>query len=276
MIEDVVFSLPGAVGRVAYTLRQRDYRTIIRRDVFKDFEGNPTNTVFVGDSLDKVQGAKENGFLTCFVHHAAESHRRKFTGFDMGVKTPKDILKVLRTRVDVREATVDDLDEIVSVAKSAFPTENPKEKLKLSKEFFKDQYVQPKFSALYVAELNGKIVGYVNYNPRMYTGSFELMQIGIRKDLQRHRIGSALILQSRASYIRKMEAKRVDVFAVLLTTTADNEAGHSLYKRLNFRRNGEIRHAYVGLGNLEDGFGFIYDPTRRYEGEYATNKGSRK
>ncbi len=39
MIEDVVFSLPGAVGRVAYTLRQRDYRTIIRRDVFKEFEG---------------------------------------------------------------------------------------------------------------------------------------------------------------------------------------------------------------------------------------------
>jgi len=277
MIDNVVFSLWGNrdLDSVIASLWQRGYHTkfVWREYDLGSFEWNPHNTVFIGGDLAKVQQAKEIGFLTCLVHADADSPEKGYTGFDMEVTDPEGILSVLKTRVDVREATVDDLDDMLRVAQSAMPSEYSGETLERDQRFYRE-YIDSWFSALYVAELGGEMVGYVNYNPRMLTGSFELMQIGVHEDHQRKGIGSALILQSRADYIRKMVAKGIPVFTVLLTTTGDNEAGQTLYQRLNFRINGEIENAYVGLGNREISLGFVFDPTLRYEGEYATHKES--
>lgn len=274
MIEDVIFSLGEDVSGVVTELMQREYKPFNGGPEYDldGFDKIPQNAVFVGDDPVKVQQAKEKGFLTCLVHADASSTKREFTGFDMEVENPEDILDVLKTRINVREATVEDLDDAWKVMQSAMPTEYPDWKKELTKRFYRQLYIEPDFSALYVAELDGKIVGYVNYNPRQLTGTFELMQIGVRKDLHGNGIGSALLLQSRAAYIKKMQELGLPIFTVLLTTTKDNEAGESLYLRTNFRRNGEIINAYVGLGNEEFSFGFIYDPTKKYMGEYKITK----
>ena len=89
----------------------------------------------------------------------------------------------------IRKAEIADSKGLVGVAESAFEHEYKKHG-GLSDQYFRE-IVNSQFCGVYVAELNKEIVGYALYIPIAMVETAELMQIGVKREFQGRRIGTA-------------------------------------------------------------------------------------
>jgi len=164
--------------------------------------------------------------------------------------------------INIREANVNDVDEIVKVAESVFPHEY-KGKNTISKEYFKD-IISSSFNGLYVAQKGDVLLGYAFYIPLVLVGTSELVQIGVKKEERGGGIGTFLLSKSLKKYIEKLKVKGIGVYSVFLTTSKDNPVGQRLYKKVGFKETGEMRDTFVGLGNIEIIMTHIVDKSKVY------------
>jgi len=81
-------------------------------------------------------------------------------------------------------------------------------------------------SSLYVAEKNGKIVGFANFSPVKEEGEVELGAIYLYKEYQGEGIGTALLQEG----IKELNGAR----SVYISVEKENETGTSFYRAKGF------------------------------------------
>ncbi|MFI8575394.1 GNAT family N-acetyltransferase [Rossellomorea aquimaris] len=81
-------------------------------------------------------------------------------------------------------------------------------------------------SSLYVAEKNGKIVGFANFSPVKEEGEVELGAIYLYKEYQGEGIGTALLQEG----IKELKGAR----SVYISVEKENETGTSFYRAKGF------------------------------------------
>ena len=152
--------------------------------------------------------------------------------------------------IEIRKAKISDLSGIIEVAESAFEHEYNKENLDLIKKLFLEK-ITSRFKDIYVSVDNEKVVGYAIYGPILLTGTFELYQIGVKKEQREKGIGTWLLKESLQRYSNSLKELGIDLYACYLTTSSDNPAGQKLYEKAGFKHTGEIRDSFIGKGNVE-------------------------
>lgn len=127
----------------------------------------------------------------------------------------------------VRKMLPGDLKEVLAIEKVSFPTP-------WSENMFLEELYYPLCCAL-VAELNGKVVGYISF--LIVLDEIHLRNIAVRDDLKRRRIASTLI-DSMFKISSEKEAHRCT-----LEVRKSNHGAISMYKKFGFVVKG-IRPLY--------------------------------
>lgn len=136
--------------------------------------------------------------------------------------------------VRLRPITNDDLEEVMMIERSAFD-------YPWSAGFFR-QELQVACSRSILAEIEGRIVGYIVY--WLLPGAIDIHNIAVHTDYRRRGIGRLLLSRVVS------EAKRQSLARVMLEVRRSNRAAQSLYESMGFMSTG-IRKGYYS-DNGED------------------------
>lgn len=133
----------------------------------------------------------------------------------------------------IRQMTEKDIEAVQQVArKSWHTTYQGIIPMSIQEEFLTRAYSKEMlakrlmFSHLFVAELDGKVVGFANYSPMTEQGVAELNAIYLLPDYQAMGIGTAL-LKAGLDFLK-------EVNIIYLNVEQDNEIGKRFYKRKGF------------------------------------------
>ena len=163
----------------------------------------------------------------------------------------------------IREAQSQDLDELAHLAENIFEQEYKKYSIEMRKDYFLS-IINGRFNGFYISEIDKNITGFAIYIPIVLVGTAELLQMGVRKDLQGQGIGTRLLRESMDKYIEKLKSNKLDLYALYLTTSEDNPVGQRLYEKCGFERKGRLEDTFIGIGNVEIIMTKILDRTKVY------------
>lgn len=124
--------------------------------------------------------------------------------------------------LEIRSATENDLNDLVELEQACFP-----EYWKKTKEDFKRE-IEAKVSVLFVAFLDGKLVGYTSNSISANGINGHYARIATLPQVRKQRIATSLTVQA-FHWFREQRVKNV-----LLTTFAESEAHNLMYKKWGF------------------------------------------
>lgn len=131
----------------------------------------------------------------------------------------------------------DDLNQILKIEREAFS--NP-----WNVKFFKEELRHNAFAIYLTAKDEGEIIGYVGCWFKNNANAVHIVNLAVKKDFRRERIGTYLIKE-----IIDM-ASNLQMDVVSLEVRVTNEAAIKLYQNLGFEKAGLTPHYY--LDNNED------------------------
>jgi len=166
-------------------------------------------------------------------------------------------------KIIIREATLDDVSNLVDVAEDAFEQEYKKHSKESNATFFRE-HMSCSRNGLYVAQDGDNLAGFSYFIPVVRVGTVELVQIGVRKDWQNKGIGTKLLSESSEKYVQKLENKGEEIYAMYLLTSEDNPVGQRLYKKCGFELKGKMDDLFIGKGDVELVLGKILRPDKIY------------
>ncbi|HWP56295.1 MAG TPA: ribosomal protein S18-alanine N-acetyltransferase [Candidatus Acidoferrales bacterium] len=143
--------------------------------------------------------------------------------------------------LELRRIEPADLDEVMRIEKSSFPTP-------WSTRFFVEELRAP-CAQSFVACRNGRIVGYILY--WVLPGALDIHNVAVDRDYRRQGVGRSLLNAAIA------EAKERGLQRVTLEVRRSNQIAQSLYYKLGFVVQG-VRAGYYS-DNGEDAFVMALD-----------------
>jgi len=132
----------------------------------------------------------------------------------------------------LRPARAQDLKDILEIERLSFPS--PWSTVHFYAELYKD------YAHLWVAELDGKVVGYVCF--WIIAGEAHLANIAVHPSFRRKGIGSFLL----KTVLRFLKRRQVD--RLLLEVRVSNKAARKFYEKFGFRKDGLRRSYYQDTG----------------------------
>jgi len=156
--------------------------------------------------------------------------------------------------IKIREAKEKDLEQIAKIALACFPedfvdgTKKESSTKKNALNWIKERFENKTFAKYYVAELNGKVVGYIfHLMLGGLSGIVQLEQIGVDPEHRQKGIGKELILKSEEFWKRYFQNKfKKPLYKILLTTSEINDKAHNLYAKCGFKYETTIKKLYFG------------------------------
>ncbi len=127
----------------------------------------------------------------------------------------------------IRPMVMGDLDQVLEIEESSFPTP-------WSETLFKRE-IELDFSYIFVLEFNREIIGYVNF--WISVGEAHIMSIAVKEGYRRSGIGSYIL------YYSLNIARRLGGVYAYLEARISNSAAHALYRKNGFELIG-IRRGY--------------------------------
>ncbi|MGE7997094.1 N-acetyltransferase family protein [Lysinibacillus sp. NPDC093190] len=154
----------------------------------------------------------------------------------------------------IREAIREDAEQIIAVIKNAEESNlmlfGPGERKLETEQFTKfiENIHNNSHSALFIAEIEKKVVGYliVQGNSPSRIAHRANIVVGIHSDYRGQKIGTALF-----SYLNDW-AKEKGMYRLELTVMANNTAGVALYEKMGFEIEGAKRHSLYVDGEYMD------------------------
>ena len=115
--------------------------------------------------------------------------------------------------------------------------------IKIALEILDEYYLKEEQSGYYfiLAEVDGKVIGYVNYGPVPCTQtSWDIYWIAVRKDIMSKGVGSELMTQAEER-IRKMKGKNIWVET---SARKDYVPTRAFYERMKYTIAAELKDFY--------------------------------
>ncbi len=139
--------------------------------------------------------------------------------------------------VKLRVMTLEDVDQVVQVEITCFPTP-------WSREAFENEVIHNQFATYFVAEDQGQIVGYIGC--WVVIDEANITNIAVLPEYRGQKIGEAL-LRTAIEFARLKQAIRMS-----LEVRVSNYVAQNLYEKLGFQRGG-VRNNYY-TDNNEDAY----------------------
>jgi len=137
--------------------------------------------------------------------------------------------------IEIRTATIDDVDQIFEVEKICFT--HP-----WTREAYENELTSNQFATYFVAEDDGKIVGYCGV--WVILDESHITNIGVLPEYRGQKIGETLLRKTM------LFAKLNNTKQMSLEVRVSNVIAQNLYRKLGFK-NGGIRKSYY-TDNYED------------------------
>jgi ribosomal-protein-alanine N-acetyltransferase len=135
-------------------------------------------------------------------------------------------------RAILRPMSVTDLQQIIHIEKTSFPTP-------WTLELFVRE-LSLKFSHNFVLDLLGMVIGYINF--WVVAGEMHIMSIAVHEEYRNRNVGT-MLLERSLSYARRQGAEYVH-----LEVRRDNDAAIALYRGMGFEVVGERKGYYTDTG----------------------------
>jgi len=139
--------------------------------------------------------------------------------------------------INVRKATIEDVDAILEIEESSFPTP-------WSKEAFIGELTQNDFAQYFIIEYNHHIVGYVGM--WLILDEAHITNIAILPQARGLKLGEFLM-----RYVMNI-AQLVGATGMTLEVRVSNNIAIALYKKLGFEQHGIRKNYYNDHGKKED------------------------
>jgi len=151
----------------------------------------------------------------------------------------------------IREAKKEDLEGMVRVGIDCFPNDfssNNRSTEDNARKWFEERYNSNTFGRYQVAEVEGKIVGYVFHMMIGGTsGVVQLEQIGVHSNHRMKGIGNKLISESEKFWKEYLQEEfELPLYKMLLTTSVINDKGQNLYAKNGFKYSTTMEDIYWG------------------------------
>jgi ribosomal protein S18 acetylase RimI-like enzyme len=144
------------------------------------------------------------------------------------------MLKTERATIDIRRATIEDLDLIVPLFDAYRQFYRQPSDLERAKQFLRERFAQNE-SVVFLASKNSKAVGFAQLYPSFSSGAMApiliLNDLFVAPEARRRGIASAL-LRKAAEYARSVHAARLT-----LSTELTNVIAQAVYESLGWKRD---------------------------------------
>lgn len=151
----------------------------------------------------------------------------------------------------IREAKRGDLEEMVQVGIDCFPNDFASDNRSTkdnARRWFEERYNGNTFARYHVAEVDGKVVGYVFHLMIGGTsGVVQLEQIGVHSNHRKKEIGTKLISESEQFWKEYLQEEfDLSLYKMLLTTSVINDRAQNLYAKNGFKYSTTMKEIYWG------------------------------